>query len=234
VHNIGLIGDYNPEVVAHVAIPQAIQLAANELGYQVEFEWISTLSLEQEFEQKLSKYQALWTVPASPYRSMQGALNGIRYAREHRIPLLGTCGGFQHMIIEFARNFMGLSEANHAEENPSASLLLVAPLTCSVSQQTHTFKLSLSSKVADIYGNHEIEEQYGICNYGLNPEFAPMLEQAGFRIAGVDADGEVRIMELDQHPFFIGTLFQPERSALKNRVHPLIKAFLRKAIQSEI
>jgi CTP synthase (UTP-ammonia lyase) len=226
VHNIGLIGDYNPEVVAHVAIPQAIQLAANELDYQVEFEWISTLSLEQDFEQKLSKYQALWTVPASPYRSMQGALNGIRFAREHRIPFLGTCGGFQHMIIEFARNILGLSEANHAEENPSASLLLVTPLTCSVSQQTHTFKLSPGSKVADIYGSHEIDEQYGICNYGLNLEFAPMLEQAGFRIAGVDTDGEVRIMELYQHPFFIGTLFQPERSALKDIVHPLIKAFL--------
>jgi CTP synthase (UTP-ammonia lyase) len=232
VHNIGLIGDYNPEVVAHVAIPQAIQLAANDLGYQVEFEWISTLSLEQDFEQKLSKYQALWTVPASPYRSMQGALNGIRFAREQRIPFLGTCGGFQHMIIEFARNIMGLAEANHAEENPSASLLLVAPLTCSVSQQTHTFKLTPGSKVADIYGNHVVVEQYGICNYGLNPEFAPMLEQAGLRIAGVDTDGEVRIMELDQHPFFIGTLFQPERSALKNVVHPLIKAFLRKAIQA--
>lgn len=229
---IGLIGDYDSEVVAHVAIPQAIQLAANDLGSLVEVDWISTLSLEQDSEQKLSKYQALWAVPASPYRSMQGALTGIRYAREHRIPFLGTCGGFQHMMIEFARNAIGLAEADHAEENPSASLLLVAPLSCSVSERTHTFKLTPGSKVADIYGNQEVVEQYGICNYGLNPEFAPMLEQAGLRIAGVDTDGEVRIMELDQHPFFIGTLFQPERSALKNIVHPLIKAFLLKAIQS--
>ncbi|MFD2615689.1 CTP synthase C-terminal region-related (seleno)protein [Paenibacillus gansuensis] len=232
VRNIGLIGDYDEEVVAHMAIPRAIQLAAEEMGIQINFEWISTPSLDRDFEQKLSKYQGLWVVPASPYRSMQGALNGIRFAREQQIPFLGTCGGFQHMIIEFARNVMGLTDADHAEENPSSSLILVAPLTCSVSEKIHLFKLTPGSKVRDIYGTNEIVEQYGICNYGLNPEFSPMLEKAGLSIAGVDLEGEVRIMELNQHPFFVGTLFQPERSALKNTIHPLIKAFLRSAIQS--
>jgi CTP synthase (UTP-ammonia lyase) len=87
-------------------------------------------------------------VPASPYRSMQGTLNGIWFARDHLIPLLGTCGDFQQMIIESARNVMGLTEADHAEENPSASLILVAPLTCSVSEKMHTFKLPPGSKAA--------------------------------------------------------------------------------------
>lgn len=226
---VALIGDYDPQVVAHEAIPQAIELAANDLGLEVEFEWIATSLLEHVFEQKLAKYQAIWTVPASPYVSMQGALNGIRFARENLVPFLGTCGGFQHMIIEFARNVMGLHEADHAEENPVASLLLVAPLTCSVSEKTQHFKLAPDSKVAAIYGKHEIAEQYGICNYGLNPEFAPSLEQAGMRIVGVDHNGETRIMEHGQHPFFVGTLFQPERSALNEIVHPLIKAFLQAA-----
>ncbi|MBP0723718.1 CTP synthase [Bacillus sp. RG28] len=228
---IGLIGDFDSEVVAHNAIPQAIKLASDDLGCHIEIEWIPTTSLENDYEQKLSKFQALWTVPASPYKSMQGALNGIRFAREQNVPFLGTCGGFQHMVIEFARNVLGLSDADHAEENPTSSLLLVAPLTCSVSEKTHNFKLAPNSKVADIYGSTEIVEQYGICNYGLNPEFAPLLEEAGMRIAGVDSEGETRIMELSNHPFFIGTLFQPERSALKNIVHPLIKAFLQNAIK---
>ncbi len=162
---------------------------------------------------------------------MQGALNGIRFAREHNVPFLGTCGGFQHMIIEFARNVLKLSEAEHAEENPSSSLMLVAPLTCSVSEKIHTFTLTQGLKVADIYDDIEIVEQYGICNYGLNPEFALLLEKAGLRIAGVNTDGETRIMELINHPFFIGTLFQPERSAIQNIVHPLISAFIQKAIQ---
>ncbi|KGE17654.1 glutamine amidotransferase-related protein [Paenibacillus wynnii] len=218
-------------VMTHIAIPQAIQLASDDLGCQIDIEWIPTSSLENGFEQKLATFQALWTVPASPYKSMQGALNGIRFAREHNVPFLGTCGGFQHMIIEFARNVLALSEADHAEENPTSSLMLVAPLTCSVSEKTHTFKLTPGSKVADIYGGLEIVEQYGICNYGLNPEYAPLLEKAGMRITGIDTEGDTRIMELINHPFFMGTLFQPERSAFKNIVHPIIRAFLQKVIQ---
>ncbi|MFB5760223.1 CTP synthase C-terminal region-related (seleno)protein [Paenibacillus medicaginis] len=226
---IGLIGDFNEEVTAHRAIPQAIQLAAKDLGMSVSYEWVATPTLEQNVDQKLSGYDAIWAVPASPYQSMQGAFNGIQYAREQQIPFLGTCGGFQHMVIEFARNVMGLAEADHAEDNPAASIILVAPLSCSVSEQVHTFTLTPGSKTAKIYDSHEIHEQYGICNYGLNSEFAPSLEKAGLRIVGTDLDGEVRIMELDHHPFFVGTLFQPERSVLKNITHPLIKAFLRAA-----
>lgn len=229
---VGLIGDYDSEVVAHQAIPQALGLAADDLGVQVDYEWIPTPTLTQDAERKLAAYQAIWTVPASPYASMQGALNGIRYAREHRIPLLGTCGGFQHMVIEFARNVMGLADAEHAEENPEASLLLVTPLTCSVSQQVHNFKLTEGSRVREVYGTPETAEQYGICSYGPNSAYKPMLEQAGLRVAGVDEDGNVRIMELEGHPFFVGTLFQPERSALHSKIHPLIRAFLRQAIQA--
>ncbi|ANE45938.1 hypothetical protein SY83_06125 [Paenibacillus swuensis] len=227
---VALIGDYDPQVVAHVAIPQAIELAANDLGIVVDFEWIATTVLEEGFEQRLAKYQAIWwTVPASPYASMQGALNGIRYARENQVPFLGTCGGFQHMIIEFARNALGLHEADHAEENPDASVLLVAPLTCSVSEKTQKFRLAPDSKVATVYGTNEISEQYGTCNYGLNPDFASHLEKAGIRIVGVDHNGETRIMEYSQHPFYVGALFQPERSALNKIVHPLIKAFIQAA-----
>lgn len=123
---IGLIGDFDAEVKAHVAIPQAIQLASNELASQVNCEWIPTPMLESNVEQHLNNYEALWVVPASPYLSMQGALNGIQFAREHNVPLFGSCGGFQHMMIEYARNVLGLSEADHGETNPDSSLILVA------------------------------------------------------------------------------------------------------------
>lgn len=135
------------------------------------------------------------------------------------------------MIIEYARNVLGHAEADHAESNPTASMLLVAPLTCSLNEQTNVFTLNLGSSIAAIYGKSEIVEQYGICNYGLNTEFRRLFEQGEMRITGVDGNGEARIVELDQHPFFIGALFQPERSAFKNMVHPLIKAFLQ-AIKS--
>jgi CTP synthase (UTP-ammonia lyase) len=228
---IGLIGDFDSQKAAHVAIPKALELACSELGVQFAYQWIRTPLLETDVEQKLSKYQAIWAVPGFPYTNMQGALNGIQFAREHQVPFLGTCGGFQHMMIEYARNVLRLSEADHAETNPTSSLVLVVPLTCSVSEQNHTFKLTPGSTVAKIYGHNEIAEQYGICNYGLNPDFRSLFEQNGMKIAGVDTNDEVRIMELSSNRFFVGTLFQPERSAFNNIVHPLIKAFIQNAIE---
>lgn len=149
------------------------------------------------------------------------------------MPFFGTCGGFLHMMIEYARNVLKINDADHAELNPNASNLLVAPLTCSVSEQNHTFILRPDSKVAVIYGTSEITEQYGICKYGLNPQYYTLFEKSELSISGLDIGGEVRIMELKNHPFYIGTLFQPERSAFKNIIHPLIKAFLQCALDRE-
>ena len=226
---IGLIGDFNPQVKAHVAIPVALQLAANDLACEIKIEWLATPALEQGSELPLAEFHALWAVPGTPYASMEGALNSIRFAREHQIPLLGTFGGFQHMLIEYARNVLGITEADHAESNPAASVPLVAPLICSVNELTCTFTLTPGSRIAMIYGKNEITEQYGICNYGLNADFQPLFEQSHMRVTGVDSNGDARIIELEQHPFFIGTLFQPERSAFKHIVHPLVRAFLQAA-----
>ena len=112
---VGLIGDYQPEVKAHQAIPRALALAGIELGIAVEPIWLATPRLEGDVRKLLAGFDRLWAVPATPYDSMEGALNAIRYAREQQVPFLGTCGGFQHAIIEFARSVLGLSEADHAE-----------------------------------------------------------------------------------------------------------------------
>lgn len=133
------------------------------------------------------------------------------------------------MIIEFTRDVMGLAAADHAEIHPESPMLLVTPLSCAFREHTHRFLLTPGSRTASAYGTNETIEQYGICNYGLNPAFAAQVSQAGFRITGVDEDGETRIMELDGHPFCFGTLFQPERSAFKGIVHPLIREFVRAA-----
>ena len=106
---VGLIGDYNPEVPAHIAIPRAIALAAQDLECDAEAIWLPTPSLENDTEQLLADYNALWCVPASPYRSMEGALRAIRFAREHSVPFLGSCGGSQHAIIEYAGMASALS-----------------------------------------------------------------------------------------------------------------------------
>src|SRR5712692_2273205 len=228
---IGLIGDFDPQVKAHVAIPRSVKLAANALGCEAETFWLATSHLEHNTEQLLSAYDALWCVPASPYESMEGALRAIRFAREHGVPFLGTCGGVQHAIIEYARNVLGLTEADHAESNPLATLPLIAPLACSVVEASASIFLKRDSRIAAIYGTVEIVEQYH-CSFGLNPKYVSLFEQGNMHFTGHDIDGEVRVFELAGHPFFFGTLFQPERSALTGRVHPLIKAYLQAASRS--
>ncbi|GHO84802.1 CTP synthase C-terminal region-related (seleno)protein [Dictyobacter formicarum] len=227
--HIGLIGEFKPEVESHIAIPQALELASRDLDAPFEATWIATTQLEQEAAQTLARYNALWFVPNTPYASMDGALQAIRYAREQHIPTLGTCGGCQYMIIEYARNVLGLLEADNAEVNPDAPMQLIIPLACSRTALITTSVLTPGSHVATIYGTNEVTEQYGTCNYGPNAQFWPALEQGGMHVTGVDHDGDARIVEIEQHPFFIGTLFQPERSAFRQLVHPLLKAFLQAA-----
>jgi CTP synthase (UTP-ammonia lyase) len=225
---IGLIGDFSPHVKAHYAIPRAIELALSGLACQAEASWLSTSLLEGMAEANLADYDAFWCVPGSPYESMDGALRGIQYARKHAIPFLGTCGGFQHAMIEYARNVLGLAEADHAESNPDAALPLMAPLTCSLVEQSGAITFRPGSRVATIYGRLEAEEQYH-CSFGLNPRYQSLLEEGGIEITGWDSSGEARVFELPGHPFYLGTLFQPERSALKDVAHPLIRAFLEAA-----
>ena len=228
---IGLIGDYQPEVPAHVAIPRALALAAQTLACSVEQVWIATPSLAEHPTRQLSVYDALWCVPGSPYTSMDGALRAVRFAREHDLSFLGTCGGFQHALIEYARDVLGLAEADHAESNAAATMPLIAPLACSLVGEQGVISLRLGSRIHAIYGRSEVIEQYH-CSFGLNPHYQSLLQAGQLRITGTDEHGEARVVELASHPFFIATLYQPERSALRAdaQPHPLVTAFLHAAL----
>ena len=225
---IGLIGDYSPNVTAHVAVPKALQFAASETKCEVAETWLATDEIHND-KHRLSEFDALWCVPASPYKSMDGALAAIRFAREKSVPFLGTCGGFQHAVIEYARNVLGFEKADHSESNPETEMPIMAQLSCSLVEKSGTIKLDENSRVRCIYGAQEINEQYH-CNFGFNPEYRFLLEKGEMKITGEDAEsGEARIVELSNHPFFVATLFQPERSALSGKTHPLITAYIEAA-----
>ena len=223
--HIALVGDYNPGVKAHRAIPEAIRLATDGRDGQAEFEWLNTESLDQEAEHQLSPFEAIWCVPNSPYASMNGALRAIQFARETGRPFLGTCGGFQHALIEFVRNVLGHGEAGHTESNPDAAMPLVSPLACSLAGANAKIRLQPGSRLNAIYGSLEIAESYH-CNFGLNRRYESLLANSSLEITGRDNQGEVRAVELSGHPFFIATLFQPELSALAGAAHPLVRALL--------
>jgi CTP synthase (UTP-ammonia lyase) len=220
---IGLIGDYDRSVPAHQAIPLALKLAADALRVEAGFEWIPTEEISAA--SRVSRFDGLWCVPASPYRSADGALLAIRHARESAVPFLGTCGGFQHAIVEYARNVLGWADADHAETAPNSARAVISSLQCALVEATGSVRLFAGTRIAAAYGASEATEGYR-CRYGLNPEFRAALVAGPLRAAADDETGEVRAVELDHHPFFVATLFQPERAALKGRSAPLVGSFL--------
>ena len=226
---IALVGDPSEKVTAHRAIPRALELARERAGADVAWEWIATRRIG-EAARDLARFSAVWVVPASPYENTPGAIESIRWAREGGHPLLGTCGGFQHMLLEFAVNVAGIPDADHAETNPGGSSLVVTPLSCSHVETAGRVHFEPGSLLGSAYGAGEATEGYR-CNYGFNPAYRAAFEAAGLRFTSWDDAGDIRGAELASHPFFAGVLFQPERAALRGEVPPLALAFV-KAVAS--
>lgn len=219
---IALVGDYNSAAIAHQAIPLALAQSAAALDLAITWHWVSTTAIHHSDD--LAGYDGIWCVPASPYKSEQGALSAIRYARENQRPFLGTCGGFQHAIIEYARQVLGWQDAGHGETTQEGRLVIV-PLVCSLVEKSDAIKLKQDSLAGKAYGSGEICEGYH-CNYGIDPVFAAELNDGPLTAVGWDGQGEVRAIELQGHPFFVATLFQHERRALSHQATPLVMAFL--------
>lgn len=228
--NIGIIGDYNQDFRPHQATNTALKDSAQYLGINLEFKWLPTLSFEEQPVKKtLQEFDALWCAPGSPYQSMNGALKAIQFARESQLPLIGTCGGFQHIVIEYARNILGFQDAEHAEYDPYASRLFISKLSCSLVGKTMKINLNPNSQIGQIYQNTVIQEKY-YCNFGLNPNYQNLIDKEGLKVVGIDENGEARVLELPNHPFFIATLFVPQLSSSAYKPHPLISSYLETAL----
>jgi len=220
---IALVGDYDEGVPAHQAIPVALDRVAGETGIVVEFHWLPTPEVGEGAG--LQAFDGIWCVPASPYRDMNGALTAIRYARENQVPFLGTCGGFQHALLEYARNYLGWSDAEHAETAPDSARAIITPLSCSLVEAFAPIRLLAGSRIAEAYGALHAQERYR-CRYGLRKELEAEVFAGPLKVSGYDDEDEVRAMELQGHPFFVATLFQPERAALQGDTPPLVRAFV--------
>ena len=222
---IALVGDHDPSVVAHQGIPLALELAAGAAGEPLDWTWLHTSTLTGDVPDRLEVFDGIWCVPGSPYANTSGVLDAIRVARERGVPFLGTCGGFQHALLEYAGAVWGVNAPAHAELDPSAADPVIAPLTCGLVEQSGTIRFEPRSRLRAIYGSDEAVEGYH-CNYGLNPAYVGRFAAGPLRVAARDLAGDVRAVELDGHPFFVATLFQPERSGLDGRRHPLLTAFV--------
>jgi CTP synthase (UTP-ammonia lyase) len=238
---IGILGDFNPEFRSHPATGESIQHAARKLDIKVESEWIPTPSLiTPDADKILESFDGLWASPGSPYKNFDGMLKGIEFARRRDWPFLGTCGGFQYALIEFARNVLGITDADTAENNSGSKNIVIYPVACAVTGRLGDAP-KLSGKMPDIrlrpgsylqsfYGKttDTVTEEY-FCNFEVNPEYEWCAMEAGFPVVARGAQGEIRAIESPTHRFFIATLFQPQLSSTEKKPHAVILAFLQAA-----
>ena len=213
---VGLLGEFNGQQKAHHAIPKALESATDGA---VETTWVSTDSVDKG--ESLAEFHGLWCVPGMPYRSADGAISAIRYARTSYLPFLGTSAGFQYALIEYARHVLGLVDADHQKSNPKAAIPLISPLGCGLAGVKARVRLMEGTHLRNAYKTAESVEEYH-CSFGLNNRYRRLIESGSLCVSAVDDQHEIRAVELDGHPFFVATLFQPEMSATPN---PLVKAF---------
>lgn len=220
---IALIGEYSQEVAAHRAIDRALELAAEALNVEIEPIWMSTIELPSS--EKLTSMDGGWLVPASPYASFENALGAVRYFRETGKPFLGTCGGFQHAVVEYARNVLGHRDAGITEIDPDCKMPLVSALECRLVDEALFVFPVRGELIHGLVGDEPMEVIYR-CGFGLNPEFAHVFDKSALQPAALNQEGAVQAMALAEHPFFLGCAFQPERAALHGDVHPIVHGFV--------
>jgi CTP synthase (UTP-ammonia lyase) len=234
---IGIIGDFDETKPSHIATNAALQHTAVFLSLDVKIDWLGTGNLRKKsVKDTIGQYRGLLAAP-TPYFFVDGVIKGIRLAREMNIPFLGTCGGSQYTLLEFARNVAGMTNAVHTEINPHTDMPLLIKIACSIDRRKGkaprmlgTFEINLEpgTEAFRLYGKPKISESYS-CSYELNPEYEGRLVESGLIISGRDDAGKARIIEVHNKNIFIGTSFLPQLNSTPEKPHPLFVAYLRTA-----
>jgi len=236
---IGILGDLEPGSRGYNAINDALQHAAAKLKIKLDSQWIATPSvLAPDAKKLLESFDGIWATPGSPYKSFDGMLKGIEFARRRDWPFLGTCGGFQYALIECARNVLGIKDADTAENNSGSKNIIIFPVACAVPNRkkdapklsgvVSEIRLRPGSYLQSFYTQDTVTEEY-FCNFEVNPDYEWAAMEAGFPVVARGAQGEIRAIESPTHRFYVATLFQPQLSSKPGKPHPLVLAFVQAA-----
>lgn len=220
---VAIIGEYYDTFDPHTTLNKSLEFLTGQ--YDFEYEWLETIDVERQKEGLLNKYSGIWSAPGSPFKSLDGALYAISYARSNNVPHLGTCAGFQHAMIDIARNVLGIEAAQHEEYDMHASKLFINKLVCSLSGKKMDVYFKSGTRTRKLYNVEKAQENY-YCNFAINPEFKNTLNHPQIIVSGIDQDQEVRVIELKDHTFFVITLFVPQTRSTPGAPHPLIKGFI--------
>jgi len=235
---IGIVGKYVEYEDSYKSLKEALVHAALNFNLKLVVEWIEAEGLETEddsYKLQLEHYDGILVPGGFGKRGIAGMLQGIRYARENKVPYFGICLGMQTACIEFARNVCGLAEANSSEFDPATphrviyklrELRGVEELGGTMRLGAWDCKLEAGSHAQKAYGKTEISERHRH-RYEFNREYEALLTGAGLRITGTTPDSTyVEIVELPDHPFFLGCQFHPEFKSKPLEPHPLFVAFI--------
>jgi len=222
---IGIIGDFDREFLPHKATMDSLLHSSKLLNTEIKIEWIATDSLIN-YHANFELFSGIWIGPGKLYKSIKGAIAGIKIAREKKIPILGTCRGFQHLMIEFARNKMNLIGKEIEENDPFLSKIISNRTDCSLDDKWIDIKLKDNSIAKSLYEQSIIKEQ-DVCSFEINKDLKTDIEKNGLRITGIDTDLKPRIVELIENNFCIGTLYVPQLNSTFDNPHPIVTGFLK-------
>ena len=236
---IALVGKYVALHDAYLSVVEALTHGGIENGVKVDIRWVDSETVTDENAAQMLEGCAGILVPGGfGSRGVEGKIAAVRYARENRIPFLGICLGMQMAVVEFARNAVGLAGAHSSELEPGTKYPVIAlmPDQANVTEKGGTMRLGSypcvlaeGSRAMDAYGQERIDERHRH-RYEFNNDFRQALTEAGMVLSGVSPDGRlVEIVELKEHPWFVGAQFHPELKSRPNRAHPLFREFIRAA-----
>ncbi|MFA5574930.1 MAG: CTP synthase [Brumimicrobium sp.] len=234
---IGLIGKYAELQDAYKSILEAMIHAGSANACRVEVESIQSDDITKEnVKEKLNGLDGIIVAPGFGNRGIEGKIYSIQYAREQFIPFFGICLGMQCCVIEFARNVVGLKNANSTEMDPNCPHPVIHLMEEQKSIKSiggtmrlgsYNCQITKNSKVYNAYKNEMIQERHRH-RYEFNNYYQFQFERLGLRVVGKNKEkGLVEIVELDNHPFFVGTQFHPEYKSTVENPHPLFVEFVR-------
>ena len=237
---IALVGKYISLHDAYISVVEALKHGGIASHATVNIRWINSEDVTAEnADSLLSDVDGILVPGGFGDRGIEGKIEAIRYAREHQIPFLGLCLGMQLAIFEYARHVAGLEDAHSIELNPQTPYPVIAllPDQNGVEDIGGTLRLGAypcildkTTKAYELYGSEEIHERHRH-RYEVNNDFRRILVDKGMTLSGLSPDGRiVEMIELKDHPFFIGTQAHPELKSRPNRPHPLFRGFVEAAL----
>ena len=240
---IGIVGKYTDLKDAYLSIVEALNHGGYHCKRNIELKWISSDELDdvEKCGKILKDVDGLLVPGGFGIRGINGKINAVKYARENKVPYFGICLGMQCAVIEFSRNVLGLTDANSSEfdkdtKNPVIDLMLeqkdIDGMGGTMRLGSYPCKLSPDSNAGKAYQQELVNERHRH-RYELNNDFRQALESAGMMITGVyPAKNLAEIIEIKNHPWFVGVQFHPEFKSRPDRPHPLFRDFVSASIKN--